>query len=87
MRLHSCAVYLACERWSDSIFVTPVPNWLAWDFLESFALGIITSDGPTNIALFADDLAVWCCASKEQSELNSVQNKSLGETRGLMFGE
>ncbi|GFQ89185.1 putative RNA-directed DNA polymerase from transposon X-element [Trichonephila clavata] len=39
--------------------------------------GILTSDGLTNSALFADDLAVWCCASKEeQSELNAVLNKS-----------
>ncbi|GFY08481.1 putative RNA-directed DNA polymerase from transposon X-element [Trichonephila clavipes] len=37
----------------------------------------ITSDGPTNAALFADDLAIWCCASKEQLELNTVLNKSL----------
>ncbi|GFY46754.1 putative RNA-directed DNA polymerase from transposon X-element [Trichonephila inaurata madagascariensis] len=38
--------------------------------------GILTSYGLTNAALFADDFAVWCCASKEE-QLNTVMNKFL----------
>ncbi|KFM71137.1 putative RNA-directed DNA polymerase from transposon X-element, partial [Stegodyphus mimosarum] len=39
---------------------------------------ILISDGMTKVALFADDLVIWCYASKgDQFKLNTVLNKSL----------
>ncbi|GFX73929.1 hypothetical protein TNCV_397401 [Trichonephila clavipes] len=39
---------------------------------------ILASDGLTNTALFADDLAIWCSTPKrDQSKLNTILNLTL----------
>ncbi|GFX62769.1 uncharacterized protein LOC103524116 [Trichonephila clavipes] len=48
-----------------NIFINDLPDLLA-------------SDGLTNTALFADDLAIWCSTSKrDQSKLNTILNLTL----------
>ncbi|GFV40240.1 putative RNA-directed DNA polymerase from transposon X-element [Trichonephila clavipes] len=53
---------------------------LSFDIFINDLPGILTSDELNNAALFADDLAVWCCTSiKEQFRPNTVLYKSLEE--------
>ncbi|GFV74353.1 putative RNA-directed DNA polymerase from transposon X-element [Trichonephila clavipes] len=48
-----------------NIFINDLPDLLA-------------SDGLTNTALFADDLAIWCSTPKrDQSKLNTILNLTL----------